>query len=129
VANGADKLAVDVETKLGSDGEKRARFREELAAAKRRVTVRENRAFWQLLSYGSLRVAILRRGQRLVDADAIGQADDVFFLEPEEIDQYLAHAHNSAKTSSNSGVKNRSFGARKLSQNSLGRRPDRLSPS
>ena len=71
MANGADKLAVDVETKLGSDGEKRARFREELAAAKRRVTVRENRAFWQLLSYGSLRVTILRRGQRLVDADAI----------------------------------------------------------
>ena len=60
--------------------------------------LRENRAFWQLLSYGSLRVAILRRGQRLVDADAIGQADDVFFLEPEEIDQYLAHAQNSAKT-------------------------------
>jgi len=50
VANGADKQAVDVETKLGLDGEKRARFREELAAAKRRVTVRENRAFWQLLS-------------------------------------------------------------------------------
>ena len=62
------------------------------------MTVRENRAFWQLLSYGSLRVAILRRSQRLVDADAIGQADDVFFLEPEEIDQYLVHAHNSAKT-------------------------------
>jgi hypothetical protein len=59
--------------------------------------LRENRAFWQLLSYGSLRVAILRRGQRLVDADAIGQADNVFFLEPEEIDQYLAHAYNSAK--------------------------------
>ena len=98
MANGADKQAVDVETKLGLDGEKRARFREELAAAKRRVTVRENRTFWQLLSYGSLRVAILRRGQRLVDADAIGQADDVFFLEPEEIDQYLAHAYNSAKT-------------------------------
>ncbi len=61
------------------------------------MTVRENRTFWQLLSYGSLRVAILRRGQRLVDADAIGQADNVFFLEPEEIDQYLAHAYNSAK--------------------------------
>ena len=59
--------------------------------------LRENRAFWQLLSYGSLRVTILRRGQRLVDADAIGQADNVFFLEPEEIDQYLAHAYNSAK--------------------------------
>jgi len=59
--------------------------------------LRENQAFWQLLSYGSLRVAILRRGQRLVDADAIGQADNVFFLEPEEIDQYLAHAYNSAK--------------------------------
>ena len=98
MADGADKLAVDVETKLGLDGEKRARFREELAAAKRRGTVRENRAFWQLLSYGSLRVAILRRGQRLVDADVIGQADDVFFLDPEEIDQYLAPAHNSAKT-------------------------------
>ncbi|MFP6652068.1 MAG: hypothetical protein VCA17_07590 [Dehalococcoidia bacterium] len=38
MANGADKLAVDVETKLGSDGEKHARFREELAAAKRWVT-------------------------------------------------------------------------------------------
>ena len=59
--------------------------------------LRENRACWQLLSYGSLRVAILRRGQRLVDADAIGQADNVFFLEPEENDQYLAHAYNSAK--------------------------------
>ena len=33
-----------------------------------------------------------------MDADAIGQADDVFFLEPKEIDQYLAHAYNSAKT-------------------------------
>ncbi|MDP6454838.1 MAG: PEP-utilizing enzyme [SAR202 cluster bacterium] len=97
VANEMDKLAVDVETKLGSDDEKRARFRELLAATKPWVTVRENRAFWQLLSYGSLRVAMLRRGQRLVDADAIDQVEDIFFLEPEEVDRYLANTADSAK--------------------------------
>ena len=40
---------------------------------------------------------MLRRGQRLVDADSIGQIDDIFFLEPEEIDHYLSRPGSSAK--------------------------------
>ena len=97
VLKAAEELAVDVENRLGADNEKRDKFRALLAEAKPMVTVRENRAFWQLQAYGSLRTAVLSRGQRLVDADAIETVEDIFFLEPEEIDQFLARPGNSAK--------------------------------
>jgi len=97
VLNAAEELAVDMEDRLGADDEKRAKFRALLKEAKPLVSVRENRAYWQLQAYGSLRTAILPRGQRLVDADAIEIVEDIFFLEPEEIDQYLAQSGSSAK--------------------------------
>jgi phosphoenolpyruvate synthase/pyruvate phosphate dikinase len=40
---------------------------------------------------------MLPRGQKLVDADAINMVEDIFFLEPAEIDQYLARPDSSAK--------------------------------
>jgi pyruvate,water dikinase len=97
VLNAAEELAVDMENKLGADDEKRAKFRALLKEAKPLVSVRENRAYWQLQAYGSLRTAMLPRGQKLVDADAINEVEDIFFLEPEEIDQYLARSDGSAK--------------------------------
>jgi pyruvate,water dikinase len=93
----AEKLAVEIENRIGANEEKLTQFRDLLSAARPLVTVRENRAFWQLVACGNLRVAILRRGRWLVDAGAIDQIEDIFFLEPEEIDQYLAHSNDTAK--------------------------------
>jgi pyruvate,water dikinase len=93
----AQNLAVEIENRIGANEEKLTQFRELLAAAKPLVTVRENRAFWQLVACGSLHVAMQRRGQRLADAGVIDRSEDIFYLEPEEIDRYLAHSDESAK--------------------------------
>jgi phosphohistidine swiveling domain-containing protein len=93
----AEKLVVEIENQIGTNEEKLTQFRDLLAAAKPFVTVRENRAFWQLVACGSLRAAVLHRAERLTDAGVISQIEDIFFLEPEEIDRYLAHSNDTAK--------------------------------
>ena len=50
------------------------------------VHVREGRAYWQMTIAGAMRHALLRIGGRLKDAGAIDEADDIFFLLPEEAD-------------------------------------------
>jgi hypothetical protein len=51
VLNAAKELAVDIENRLGTDDEKRAKFRTLLNEAKPLVSVRENRAYWQLQAF------------------------------------------------------------------------------
>jgi pyruvate,water dikinase len=80
-------LSVEVEARLPATPGLRARFRDLVAEAPDFVPVKEGRAEWQLLAYGSLRGALLRRGSSLVAAGSIRDAEDVFFLLPEEIDR------------------------------------------
>jgi pyruvate,water dikinase len=97
VLNKAEQLAIDTENRLHANVGKREKFRALLADVKPYVTTRENRAFWQLVGYGNLRVAMLRKGRCLVDAGVIGEVEDIFYLEPAEIDQHLADVSGSAK--------------------------------
>jgi pyruvate,water dikinase len=48
--------------------------------------IREDRALWQLRAVGAVREAFLRRGEVLVVAGMLDQADDVMFLLPDEFD-------------------------------------------
>ena len=87
-----------IEERLGADLEKRARFRQLAENAAPYITVREGRAYWQLVAYGSLRAAMLRKGRRLVEFDAIEQDDDVLYLVPDEIDSALNRSGDSLKS-------------------------------
>jgi pyruvate,water dikinase len=97
VLSKAEQLATETENRLNAKDGKRETFRALLEEVKPYVTIRENRAFWQLVAYGSLRVAVLRKGRNLVDAGAIVEVEDVFFLELAEIDRFLADSSDSAK--------------------------------
>jgi pyruvate,water dikinase len=50
------------------------------------VGVREGRARWQLVASGSLRMALLERGEALMAAGLVERPEDVFFLLPVEVD-------------------------------------------
>jgi pyruvate,water dikinase len=50
------------------------------------VGVREGRARWQLVGSGSLRTALLKRGEALLASGVVGMPEDVFFLLPAEVD-------------------------------------------
>ena len=81
-----EALAEELVKRLGSDSAKVAEFRGLFAEASSYVSVREDRAHWQLTAFGSLRVALLRRGENMVRAGSIDEAEDVFYLVPEEIE-------------------------------------------
>jgi phosphohistidine swiveling domain-containing protein len=97
VLSKADQLATETENRVDAKDGKRETFRALLDEVKPYVTLRENRAFWQLVAYGSLRVAMLRKGWSLVDAGVIDEVEDVFYLEPAEIDQFVSDNGDSAK--------------------------------
>jgi phosphohistidine swiveling domain-containing protein len=80
-----DALVQATEARLANDSG-RERFRALLAAASAYVTVREDRACWQLHMYGALRGAMLRRGEALVAEGRLDSAEDVLFLLPEELE-------------------------------------------
>jgi pyruvate,water dikinase len=80
-----EALVAETEAQL-RDEATRARFRELLTPLAGYVAIREDRALWQLILSGSLRGALLRRGERLVRDGQIDTAEDVFFLLPDEID-------------------------------------------
>jgi phosphohistidine swiveling domain-containing protein len=80
------KLADDLENRLGSDPAKRAKFRELLTQASSHVSIREDRALWQLIAFGSFRAALLRRGEKMVRKGSISETEDILYLLPEEID-------------------------------------------
>jgi pyruvate,water dikinase len=64
-----------------------------LAAAQLYVQFSEERALWQLIAVGSVRVPLLTLGRRLVEAGAFGDPDDVFFLTLDELADVAANPH------------------------------------
>jgi pyruvate,water dikinase len=73
----------DVEARLSP--EKLGPFHEMLAAAQSHVAVSEGRALWQLLTIGSLRIPMLALGRKLASRGALAEANDVFFLDSQEL--------------------------------------------
>jgi pyruvate,water dikinase len=59
-------------------------FRGLLKAARMHVPISENRAMWQLISAGVLRIPLLALGRKLVAEDRLTAPDDIFFLTQEE---------------------------------------------
>jgi pyruvate,water dikinase len=80
-----ESLRADLAARIDDDAQ-RARFLRRVDRLATYVPTREDRAMWQLITYGSLRHAVLAHGQRLVDAGHLDVADDVRFLQPEEYD-------------------------------------------
>ena len=87
-----EELKSDLEGRLRSDLAKLREFRECLSRAQPYPRVREDRALWQLNAVGSLRSALLRRGARMVRNGSTGEAEDILYLLPEEIDN-SAHSN------------------------------------
>jgi pyruvate,water dikinase len=75
--------AHDVESRLS--GEKLAQFRDMFSKCQNHVRISEGRAFWQLTIDGSLRVPFLALGDKLVEAGALAEANDVCFLSTNEL--------------------------------------------
>lgn len=89
-------LAAEIEAKLAADEGQQARFRRRLERLSTYVAVREDRALWQLITSGSMRQALLNRGQLLVDAGAVDAPEDILFLVPDEVDAAVAGADHHA---------------------------------
>ena len=87
VARRRQELTSELEDRLRSDVAKSAEFQERLFAVKPYLSVREDRALWQLNACGSLRSALLRRGDTMVRSGSISRAEDIFYLMPEEIEK------------------------------------------
>lgn len=81
-----------VEARLAGDPASMAAFRALAGQLENYVAVREGRALWQLLVTGSLRIALLNKGDALRSAGTIDVPDDIFFLLPAEIDPLFAYA-------------------------------------
>ncbi|HLF72276.1 MAG TPA: PEP-utilizing enzyme [Dehalococcoidia bacterium] len=71
--------------------EKAPQLRRMAAAAAMYSPVREGRAYWQLVAWGRMRLAMFRIGERLVREGRIADAKDVLFLTAEEIEGAGAH--------------------------------------
>ena len=80
-----EQLRDDLAARI-ADESTRARFLRRVDRLSTYVPTREDRAMWQLITYGSLRHAVLAHGQRLVDAGHLDDVDDVRFLVPDEYD-------------------------------------------
>ena len=65
--------------------EKRPQFHQMLAAAQSHVAFSEERALWQLIAVGSVRVPLLALGLKLVESGVLGDPDNVFFLRLDEL--------------------------------------------
>ena len=65
---------------------RQAEFRQIVAELDGYVSVREGRAYWQMVITGEMRGLLLRRGARLVEAGRIDRADDVLFIVPEDFE-------------------------------------------
>jgi phosphohistidine swiveling domain-containing protein len=65
--------------------EKRPQLQQMLAAAQSHVQFSEERALWQLVAVGSVRVPLLTLGRQLLEAGVFSDPDDVFFLRLDEL--------------------------------------------
>ncbi len=70
--------------------EKRAAFRAMLDGTRAHVGISEGRALWQLILVGVFRRPALALGRKLVAAGAIEDANDVFFLDFDELGEAVA---------------------------------------
>lgn len=61
------------------------------------VSIREGRAYRQMLITGAMRLFLLRIGTAMVDAGRIAQAEDVLFLLPEEASAAGGKLHDTVK--------------------------------
>lgn len=86
VARRRRELADELEGRLQSDPSKQAEFRDLLAHVSPYVSVREDRANWQLIGFGSFRAALLLRGAKMARAGSIDESEDIFYLVPEEME-------------------------------------------
>ena len=66
------------------------RFRELLAASVDHVAISEDRAYWQLQISASVRAPVMALGRKLVEAGAIDEANDVFYLALDEVQAAVA---------------------------------------
>jgi pyruvate,water dikinase len=83
-----ERAARDIESRLTPD--KRPQFQAMLAAAQSHVQFSEERALWQLIAVGSVRVPLLALGRQLVEAGVFTDPDDVFFLRLDELAELAA---------------------------------------
>jgi phosphohistidine swiveling domain-containing protein len=79
-------LVDEIDRALAGDATQQQRFHRRVDRLSDYVPVREERAHWQLVATGALRHALLRRGEALVDADRLDAPGDIFFCEPEDIE-------------------------------------------
>jgi pyruvate,water dikinase len=79
-------LIDDIDAQLAGDPDNQARFRRRVQRLAGYVPVREDRALWQLIATGSLRHAVLCRGDLLAERGLIDMPDDVLFALPGEVD-------------------------------------------
>ena len=73
----------EIEARLPA--ESKAKFHEMLDAALAHVPISEERALWQLIAIGSVRVPVLALGRKLVAAGVVNDANDAFFLRLDEL--------------------------------------------
>lgn len=85
-----EALAADLRARLAGQSEALARFNAALANVTPYVTIREDRAYWQLLASGVMRTAILGRGRRLAADGLLADAEDIYFLLPDEVENVEA---------------------------------------
>ena len=81
-------MAEQIEARLTQD--KRAEFQGLLATAQSYVQFSEERALWQLIAIGSVRVPVLALGRMLVEEGAVQEPDDVFYLTMTELRELAA---------------------------------------
>ncbi len=86
--------ATEIESRLPPD--KRTQFQQMLAPAQSHVRFSEERALWQLIAVGSVRVPLLTLGRQLVEAGIFGDPDDVFFLRLDELTDLAANPRSVA---------------------------------
>jgi pyruvate,water dikinase len=90
-----EAAAREVEARLPAD--KLQEFHGLLQASLVHVPMSEDRALWQLLTIGSLRVPFLALGKKLAAAGALASPDDVFYLNTEELQQAAANPSAAVK--------------------------------
>jgi phosphohistidine swiveling domain-containing protein len=83
-----EAMVTAINARLPED--KRTEFQALLAAAQPYVQVSEERALWQLIAIGSVRVPVLALGRPLVQAGTVERPDDLFYLTMPELRQLSA---------------------------------------
>jgi pyruvate,water dikinase len=78
----AVRMRTEAESKIQErlSPEKREEFQSLLETALGHVPISEERALWQLIAIGSIRVPLIALGHKLVEAGVIEAAGDIFFL-------------------------------------------------